>query len=58
MDDPPGPVSCSLCGTPAEGAPPLTWSSSRGPGGTTWACEACTRTNLRAMEAKLDEEHW
>ena len=51
------PVSCAVCGTTVE-APPLTWSSSRGPRGTTWTCDSCTRRNLRAMEAKLDEEHW
>ena len=51
-------VVCSLCGTSACAPAPLTWSSSTGPRGTTWACASCTRTHLRAMEAKLDEEHW
>ena len=55
--DPPA-VVCSLCGTRAAGPLPLTWSSASGPRGTTRACDACTRTHLRAMEAKLDEEHW
>lgn len=49
---------CSLCGTQAETAAPLTWSSSHSPRGTTWACTDCTRTHLRSVEAKLDEEHW
>ena len=59
MDDaaPAGQVACTLCGALADGSPPLTWSSSHGPRGTTWACEACTRSHLRAIEAKLDEEH-
>ena len=52
------PVTCSGCGHQAEGAALLTWSSATGPRGTTWTCEACTRRHLRAMEAKLDEEHW
>lgn len=50
-------VSCSICGTTVEEVP-LTWSSQTGPRGTTWVCDTCTRTHLRAMEAKLDEEHW
>ena len=49
---------CGVCGTSVQGPAPLTWSSSRGPRGTAWTCELCTRTHLRAMEAKLDEEHW
>lgn len=53
-----GTVTCSRCGRRAEGAELLTWSSATGRGGTTWTCEACTRRHLRAMEAKLDEEHW
>ena len=51
------PVSCSLCGATA-GSPPLTWSASTGPRGTTWACDGCTRRHLRSMEARLDDEHW
>ncbi len=51
-------VTCSLCGTTADAPAPLTWSTSTGSRGMTYACDACTRTHLRAMEAKLDEEHW
>ena len=54
----PAPVTCTLCGRRAEGTALLTWSSARGPRGTTWTCTDCTRRHLRAMEAKLDEEHW
>ena len=54
----PAPVTCTLCGRRAEGTALLTWSSARGPRGTTWTCTDCTRRHLRALEAKLDEEHW
>ena len=53
-----GPVTCSACGRQADEDAGLTWSSATGPRGTTWTCETCTRRHLRAMEAKLDEEHW
>ena len=55
---PPEHVTCRLCGTQAAAPPPLTWSTSTGPRGTVWTCPPCTRTHLRAMEAKLDDEHW
>jgi len=58
VPDPQPPVACTLCDARAEGEAPLTWSSSRGPRGTAWVCADCTRSHLRAMEAKLDEEHW
>ncbi len=51
-------ATCSACGTAVAGDPPLTWSTSTGPRGTTWVCDACTRAHVRSMEAKLDEEHW
>ena len=51
-------VCCAVCGTVVEAPAPLTWSTASGPRGRTWACESCTRQHLRAMEAKLDEEHW
>jgi hypothetical protein len=53
----PVPVVCSSCGQQAA-EPPLTWSTATGPRGTTWLCATCTRRHLRALEAKLDEEHW
>ena len=52
------PVACALCGREGRGTALLTWSTAIGPRGTTWTCETCTRLHLRAMEAKLDEEHW
>jgi len=51
-------TTCTACGTTVEGDPPLTWSSSTGPRGTTWVCDRCTREHVRSIEAKLDEEHW
>jgi hypothetical protein len=51
-------VACAVCGTSVEAPPPLTWSSATGERGTTWICDRCTRENVRAIEAKLDEEHW
>ena len=51
-------TTCSACGASADGDPPLTWSTATGPGGTSWFCDRCTRTNVRSIEAKLDEEHW
>ena len=52
------PVTCTLCGRTAQGTALLTWSTATGPRGTTWTCATCTRRHLRALEAKLDEEHW
>jgi hypothetical protein len=52
-------VTCDLCGTPAEGDhPPITWSLSVERGQVKRHCERCTRLNLRALEGKLDSEHW
>ena len=50
-------VTCSVCGTTAEG-PPLTWSMQVSERGQTWLCEACARDNLRSIEGKLDEAWW
>ena len=59
MSDPSAssPVTCSRCGTSAP-EQPLGWSRSVGLRGETLLCDACTRQHLRALEAKLDEEHW
>ena len=51
-------VSCSRCGTTVDGPAPVTWSRSNALSGTTLLCDDCTRQHLRALEAKLDEEHW
>lgn len=50
-------ATCSLCGATAP-EQPLQWTVQSGKGRTTLVCEDCTRRHLRAMEARLDEEHW
>lgn len=52
------PVNCSHCGITVESAP-VTWVyevGRHGIGG--WICDRCARTNLRSIEAKLDQEWW
>jgi hypothetical protein len=52
------PVTCSTCGRTAD-SPPLTWLFEVDPRrGALWVCDTCARTNLRAIEAKLDQEWW
>jgi hypothetical protein len=52
-------VACDSCGRTAEGVtPPITWSLSIERGRAVRLCEECTRTNLRAMEGKLDSQFW
>jgi hypothetical protein len=51
-------VHCDLCGVGAEDEPPLTWSLTMDRGRVMRYCEPCTRQNLRAMEGKLQPEHW
>jgi hypothetical protein len=59
MGDPREPVgaTCQLCGTPApdSGVAWMVENTARGPVAT---CPSCARTNLRAIEAKLDQEYW
>ncbi len=51
-------ITCSHCGQVAE-EPQLTWVLEIDRGrGQVWICLACTRSNLRAIEAKLDQEYW
>jgi hypothetical protein len=47
--------TCRRCGTTAEGELPRGWSLD---GATHFLCQACTRENVRSIEAKLDEEWW
>lgn len=52
-------VECDHCGAVAEGdEPPLSWSLSMESGRVRRYCEQCTRQHVRAMEGKLDAEHW
>src|SRR4051812_29473267 len=50
------PVACTSCGTraPDDGTWRLTWTSGIERGRTVWACDRCSRDNLRSIEAKLD----
>ena len=48
---------CSVCGV-TEPQQPLTWAAQSIDGRTTLVCADCTRRHLRAMEARLEEEHW
>jgi hypothetical protein len=51
--------TCSFCGRqePDE-AKTLTWTSATENGRQRYYCDECSRTNLRAMEGKLDSEYW
>lgn len=52
---------CSRCGVAADAAPdgvPEGWSLATSPRGVDRLCAACTRENVRAIEARLDEEWW
>lgn len=57
-------AGCAVCGRAAEidGSHPLDWSAEIVQTGpvkqTRWVCPDCTRTNVRAIEAKLDQEWW
>ncbi len=48
---------CQLCAVPVPDSP-VTWMVERTPRGTAWTCPVCARTNLRAIESKLDPEYW
>lgn len=52
-------MTCDLCGADSgSDETPLTWSLSVDQGRARRYCEECTRTHLRAMEGKLDQEYW
>ena len=53
--------TCARCGAsePAvEGGLPAGWSLATSEGGVDRLCADCTRSNVRAIEARLDEEWW
>lgn len=53
-----GPAVCTHCGTTTED-PGLTWMREFDPRrGSVWCCTGCARSNLRAIEAKLDRDYW
>ena len=50
---------CDFCGAVSAGDDaPLTWTSAREQGRTKFFCDRCSREHLRAMESKLDSQHW
>ena len=51
-------VTCDFCGTQAPEAETLTWTTSVERGRRRAYCDSCSRSNLRAMEGKLDSEWW
>lgn len=52
-------VVCDLCGrAPDDEADLLTWSTAQEADRRKRFCADCSRRHLRAMEAKLDSEHW
>jgi hypothetical protein len=54
-------ATCARCGTIAEvddGGLPEGWSLSTDERGMGYICLACTRANVRSIEAKLPEEWW
>jgi hypothetical protein len=57
-----GGAVCSVCGTaPADDDPAalLIWMRETDDRGrVAWVCPVCTRTHVRAVEAKLDHEWW
>ncbi|HEY5335924.1 MAG TPA: hypothetical protein VIJ71_07870 [Mycobacteriales bacterium] len=53
-------VTCAWCGTVAAEGAPLEWTvqtSERGRG-SEHLCSACTRMNVRSIEARLDSKWW
>lgn len=52
-------LTCDFCGrTAAPGADTLTWTTAVEKGRRRTFCDECSRLHLRAMEGKLDSEHW
>jgi len=55
------PSTCARCGAAGEAAPdglPEGWSLASSDRGVDRLCADCTRENVRAIEARLDEEWW
>jgi len=56
-----GTRTCSRCGASAEAADDATvagWSFATSRRGLEELCDVCTRSNIRAIEAKLPEDYW
>lgn len=55
----PSVTTCDFCGRQEpDQAKTLTWTVAVENGRRRAFCEECSRTNLRAMESKLDSEYW
>ncbi|MCX5131005.1 hypothetical protein ACIRRT_19460 [Streptomyces sp. NPDC102256] len=50
-------IVCARCGTRADGPRP-TWTCSVENGTRHYFCDACSRSNLRAIEGRLDSAWW
>ena len=53
--------TCARCGASAPAADdglPVGWSVASSDRGVDRLCADCTRTNVRAIEARLEEEWW
>lgn len=53
--------NCARCGATAPapgGGLPEGWSMGTSERGQQYLCAACTRENVRSIEARLDEEWW
>ncbi|MFI6491995.1 hypothetical protein [Streptomyces sp. NPDC050564] len=50
-------IVCARCGTRAE-CPQPTWTCSVENGTRNYFCDSCARTNLRAIEGRLDSAWW
>ena len=52
-------ATCDFCGRQeGDDARLLTWSTAVEGGRSKTFCDRCSREHLRAMEGKLDSEHW
>jgi len=51
-------VVCDLCGRQADTRAALSWTVATERGDRLRFCDECSRTHLRAMEGKLDSDHW
>jgi hypothetical protein len=51
-------VTCDYCGKESDAADALSWTVAMENGRRRRFCDTCSRTNLRAMEGKLDSEYW
>lgn len=50
--------TCSLCGTTADDAEALTWTTSVENGRRRVFCDECSSSHLRSIEGKLDSDWW